>query len=148
MAHTLTNLLTHVIFSTKDRAPLITPDLKPEMCAYLGGVVRELEGTALNVNAVPDHVHLLVKLPPRIALSEVVGKMKASSSGWVKRKWQTDFAWQAGYGGFSVSQSNVPAVANYIANQEQHHKRVVFREEFVAFLKKHEIEYDERYLWE
>ena len=150
MAHTHTDLLVHVIFGTKDRAPLLDAELKLRLFPYIGGVIRELGGTALSINGPTDHVHVLVLLPAKTALSELVGKVKASSSGWIHRefpgKW--NFAWQTGYGAFSVSHSQKRSVLEYIANQDEHHRKISFKEELVAFLKKHEIEYDEKYLWE
>lgn len=146
MPHTFTNLLTHVVFSTKDRASLIEVELRPQLHAYLGGIIRELQGTAHAINGTTDHVHLLVSLPPALALSDAMRVLKTNSSRWVNEEKRRAFAWQVGYGAFSVSQSNARAVAEYIARQEEHHRRISFREEFVAFLKKHEIEYDERYV--
>lgn len=150
MAHTHTNLLFHVVFSTKERLPLLDTDLKPRLFAYMGGIIRELGGAALLINGPADHVHLLLALPAKLAVSEVVGKVKANSSGWVHRefpdKWA--FAWQTGFAAFTVSHSQKQSVLDYIAGQEEHHRKVSFKEEFVAFLKKHEIEYDEKYLWE
>jgi putative transposase len=150
MAHTFTNLLTHIIFSTKDRVPCIDAELKPELLAYLGGMVREVGGKAYAINGTADHVHLLISLPPTIASSDAMRIVKANSSRWVGEKWSAhkSFGWQVGYGAFSVSKSNVSGVVKYILNQEAHHKKVTFQEEFIAFLKKHEIGYDERYIWE
>jgi len=150
MAHTYTNLLTHVIFSTKDRTPLIDAELKPKLLAYMGGILREMKGTALIINGTKDHVHLLIGLPPPLSLSEVMRVVKTNSSKWVHetRSSRATFGWQSGYGAFSVSQSNVTTVSEYIAHQEEHHKRVSFKEEFLSFLKKHGIEYDERYIWQ
>jgi REP element-mobilizing transposase RayT len=150
MAHTHTNLLFHVVFSTKDRAPLLDAELKPRLFPYMGGIIRELGGTALLINGPTDHVHLLLLLPAKLGVSEVVGKLKANSSGWVHRefpdKWA--FAWQTGFAAFTVSHSQKQSVLDYIANQEEHHRKISFKEEFVAFLKRHEIENDEKYLWE
>lgn len=150
MAHTFTNLLTHIIFSTKDRAPVIDAELKPELHAYLGGIVREIKGKAYSINGTTDHVHLAVSLPPTISLSEAMKIVKANSSRWVSGKWRTrkNFSWQIGYGAFSVSKSNVATVIRYIENQEEHHRKITFKEEFLEFLSKHGIEYDERYIWE
>ena len=149
MAHTFTNLLTHVIFSTKDCLPLLTPDLREDMLAYLGGIVRRLHGKVIESNARPDHVHCLLSLPPALAVAEAVRVLKSNSSLWAhETRRRTAFTWQTGYGAFSVSQSNVPAVVKYIRNQDQHHRKVSFQEEFIAFLKRHGIAYDERYIWE
>jgi len=148
MAHTYTNLLTHVIFSTKDREPLITPVLHEDLLAYVGGILRELGGALRAANARPDHVHLLCSLPPTLATADALRVVKTNSSRWVHRvRNDRGFDWQTGYGAFSVSASLVPAVVRYIGDQEKHHRRVTFQEEFVAFLRKNGIAYDERYLW-
>ena len=148
MAHTFTNLLCHVIFSTKDRLPQIDADLRPRLMAYLGGIVRELNATPVIANGPDDHVHLLVGVPATLAVADLVRVVKANSSRWVHEQLphRSAFAWQAGYGAFSVSRSNVPAVAAYIARQEEHHRRLSFRDEFITFLRKHGVEYDEKYI--
>ena len=150
MAHTFTNLLTHIVFGTKDRAPSIDDELKPQLFAYMSGIVRELKGKSFAVNGVSDHVHLLVRLPPALPVADAVRLIKANSSKWVHVKGGAGrkFGWQSGYGAFSVSQSNVEGVLRYIATQQEHHRRVTFRDEYVSFLKRHVIDYDERYLWE
>ena len=151
MAHTFTHLIIHVIFSTKDRLPQITPDLQPHLFPYMGGIVRDLGGKALLINGVADHVHGLLALPPTVTVADMMRGLKANSSHWVHQKWPQEhskFGWQTGYGAFSVSQSNVPDVVKYIEGQEAHHRKVSFQDEFVTFLKKHGIAYDERYIWE
>lgn len=150
MSRTFTQLFTHIVFSTKGRARLIAPDLKPELHAYLGGLTRELKGKALVINGMEEHVHLLVSLPPTISLSNTLRFLKSNSSKWVHEKWpeRSSFAWQLGYGAFSVNKSNVPEVTDYICNQEDHHRRISYEEEFLALLRKHNIEYDERYVWD
>ena len=149
MAHTFTNLLSHVIFSTKDRLAFLTPDLRMDMLAYMAGIVRKLRGKVIESNARPDHVHCLLSLPPSLAVAEALRVLKSNSSLWVhETRHRAAFAWQTGYGAFSVSQSNVPTVVKYIRNQDQHHHKISFQEEFIAFLKRHGIAYDERYIWE
>ncbi len=150
MAHIFTNLQTHIIFSTKDRVPLITTDLKTHLFAYLGGIIRDLNGKAIIVGGTADHVHLLLSMRPTLSISETLRLLKANSSRWVNRERgaKQAFAWQSGYGAFSVSESSAPTVVKYIQSQEEHHKRVSFQEEFVTFLKKNGIAYDNRYLWE
>jgi putative transposase len=149
MARTFNSLITHLIFSTKDRLPLIAPGLKPDLHAYIGGIIRKVGGKALAIGGTADHVHLLISAPPALSISEILRKLKANSSKWVNENHpKQSFAWQAGYGAFSVSHSNVPAVISYIQRQVEHHRRVSFQEELVTFLKKHGIEYDERYIWE
>jgi REP element-mobilizing transposase RayT len=150
MTHTFTHLATHVIFATKNRAPLINPNMKADLYAYMGGIVREMGGKAIHINGMPDHVHLLIYLPPTVAMAEAVRVLKANSSRWVHERWRDSrrFGWQRGYGAFSVSRTAIPDVERYIASQEQHHRKVTFEQEFLVLLKLHEIEYDERYLWQ
>ena len=147
MSHTSGNILLHLIFSTHGRRPLIKSDFRGDLFAYLGGIIREMDGTALIVNGTADHVHMLVRIRPAQSSAQIARVVKANSSRWVHEKWSPKFAWQTGYGVFSVSESNVAAVTKYIAEQEEHHRRHSFREEFVAFLKKNNVAYDERYIW-
>ena len=150
MGHTFTNLLTHVVFSTKDRRPFLDAELKCRLFPYLGGVVRAHSGTALIINGPTDHVHILASLAAKHSLSELMRELKCDSTGWVHKHFPKHqmFAWQTGYAAFSVSHSNRIDVERYIANQEEHHRRMSFQEELIAFLKKHEIQYDKRYIWE
>ena len=150
MAHTFTNLLYHVIFSTKDRLPQIDDELHPRLFGYLGGIVREAGGTALIANGAADHAHLLAALPATVAVSDFMRTLKTNSSRWVHETWpaRRAFAWQTGYGAFSVSQSNVEPVRRYIAEQEERHRTMTFQEEFVQILRRHGIAFDERYIWE
>ena len=149
MSHTFTNLLTHVVFSTKERMPLRKPEIAPDVHSYLGGIVRELGGTAVIVNGVQDHVHMLVRLPAELAVAECLRVVKTNSSRWIHQRWpeKRNFAWQTGYGAFAVSASNEAAVVRYIRDQEKHHAKVSFRDEFIALLRKHRIEFDEKFLW-
>lgn len=150
MAHTYTCLLNHLVFSTKDRAPFINAALKERLFPYMGGIVRELNGVALSINGPADHVHLLVSMPATVAVSDFVGKVKANSSGWVHKTipQRRDFKWQVGYAAFGVSVFQKPGVLDYIARQEEHHHTLSFKEELIALLKKHEIDYDERYIFD
>lgn len=150
MAHTFTNILMHVVFSTKDRAPLLQGEMKDRAFAYMGGIIGEVSGIPIAINGPSDHVHLLVAQPATVALSDFMRTLKTNSSRWVHETFPTcdGFAWQAGYGAFSVSLSSVNSVKEYIARQEEHHRSVSFKEEFIAFLKRHGIQYDERYIWE
>ena len=148
MPHTSGNILLHFIFSTQGRRPLIKLEFCDDLFAYLGGIIREMQGTALIVNGTCDHVHMLVRLRPVHAAAEIARVVKTNSSRWVREKFDPKFAWQTGYGVFSVSESSVKAVIKYIAEQEEHHRKHSFQEEFVAFLKKNRIEYDERYIWQ
>jgi putative transposase len=136
-----------MIFSTQGRLPLIKQEFRNHLFAYLGGIIRELRGTALIINGTADHVHVLVRVRPAHSAAEIARVIKANSSGWVRAKWSSDFAWQTGYGVFSVSESNLGAVTKYIASQEDHHKKHSFQEELLAFLKKNNVAYDEKYLW-
>ena len=148
MSHTSGNILLHFIFSTQARRPLITTAFRDALFAYLGGIVREMNGTALIINGANDHVHLLIRVRPAQSAAEIARVVKTSSSRWVRTEHSAEFAWQTGYGVFSVSESSVPEVTKYIAAQEEHHKRRSFQEEFVAFLKKNHVEYDPRYIWD
>jgi REP element-mobilizing transposase RayT len=148
LSHTSGNILLHLIFSTRGRRPLIKPDFRADLFAYLGGIIREIRATALIINGAADHVHMLVRVRPSQSAAEIVRLAKANSSKWLRAKWSSDFAWQTGYGVFSVSESNVTAVKKYIAEQEEHHKKHSFQEEFLAFLKKNHVAYDERYIWD
>jgi putative transposase len=148
MSHTYSNLLSHVVFSTKDRKPLIDAELKPRLLGYINGIVDESGGKVLALNAMPDHLHMLWKLPPTSSLSDSLRVVKTNSSRWVHDTWgsQKSFAWQTGYGAFSVSRSNVSAVANYVEQQESHHRKRTFQEEFIELLVKHGIDYDPKYV--
>ena len=150
MAHTYTNLLTHFVFSTKGREPTLEPDLKQRLFPYMGGIVRELDGVALGINGPTDHIHILASLPAKLAPAGFIGTVKANSTGWIHKEFSNRpaFAWQVGYAAFSVSHSQKPNVLDYIASQEEHHRKMSFKEELVAFLQKHEIDYEDRYLWD
>ena len=148
MSDSYTNLLYHIVFSTKDRRPLITPDYEIRLHDYIGGTLREAGGISLGLNGTDDHIHLLAKLRPTRALSDVLRDLKANASGWMHDVFPelNEFSWQRGYGAFTVSQSNVEEVRRYIARQKEHHRRVSFRDEFVRFLKANRIKYDERFV--
>ncbi len=119
------------------------------MHAYIGGIIKSLDSVPLLVNGVADHVHILLSLKATISIADAMRVVKADSSKWVHEQWPGhSFGWQNGYGAFSVSKSNAEAVKAYIARQEEHHTHVSFQEEFVTFLKRHGIEYDERYIWD
>ena len=150
MSHTSTNLLVHLIFSTKARAPIITSAIESDLHAYLGGIIREIGGVALSINGPSDHVHLLVRLPANESVAEVARLIKTNSSRWIHGRWpeHREFAWQTGYGAFSVSESSISDVMRYIGNQREHHKKRSYQDEFLAFLRKNGISIDERYLWE
>ena len=147
MPHTFTNLLVHIVFSTKDRMPLMDADMRPRLHAYMGGILRELKAAPLIINGVADHVHLPVGTPPVVSVSDTLRILKTNSSRWLHETYGKPFAWQSGYGAFSVSQSNLEAVRRYVACQEEHHRRMSSKEEFVSLLKKHDIEFDEAFIW-
>ena len=142
------NLNYHIVFSTKDRQPWIEGELAARLPKYIGGIIRELEGCVLAANGPADHIHLAITLPPKVALADVLRTIKSSSSKWVHEEFpgRRGFAWQDGYAAFSVSQSVMPWVVSYVEAQKEHHKRVSFRDELIALLKRHGVAYDERYL--
>ncbi len=148
MAHTYTNILIHALFSTKNRQPWLIPEIRDEVFRYLGGTLRELGGQSRLVNGPRDHVHMLFVQPRTLSIAAVMEKVKANSSRWVKERWQEQrhFGWQTGYAAFSVSKSHEEQVKRYISKQEEHHRKVTFQEEVLAFLEKHGIEYDPRYV--
>lgn len=148
MPQSYTNLLYHLIFSTKNRQPLLTPEYQTRLYDYIGGTIRKQGGIALAINGITDHVHLLVKLRPDKAVSDVLRDLKANASGWMHEIFPElrDFSWQNGYGAFTVSASHVERVRQYIANQEAHHQKLSFRDELIALLKANEIKFDERFL--
>jgi putative transposase len=149
MAHTLTNLLFHVIFGTKGREPSIDKDVRGPLHAYVGGIVRELNGIAIVVGGTDDHLHALIKLPPTLAISDAMRLVKTNSSRWMhEEKRRTKFGWQSGYAAFTVSESGAHAVRAYIEKQEEHHRRRTFAEEYIEFLEKNHIPYDPRYVFE
>jgi putative transposase len=148
MAQSYTNLIYHIVFSTKGRKPLINADVKPRLYEYIGGTIRGLGGVMLEIGGMEDHGHVLAKLRPDKALSDVLRDLKANSSGLMHDVFPDlkDFSWQRGYGAFTVSASQVDKVRRYIANQEEHHRKQDFREEFIGLLRKNGVEFDERYL--
>lgn len=150
MPQSLAKNLIHLVFSTKHREPFIADAVRPALHAYLATVFKNLQSPVLALNSVADHVHILFALHRTVALSTVVEDAKKSSSKWLKTQSPdlASFAWQAGYGAFSVSESAVETVTRYIDTQAEHHRKVTFQDEFRAFLTKHNLEYDERYLWE
>jgi len=150
MGQSLVQNYLHIVFSTKHRKKLIHPPYDKELYAYLAGTCNELACPALKVSGYQNHVHILCRLSPRIALADLMMKLKANSSKWYKTKHESlhDFFWQNGYGAFSVSRSHVERVSAYIENQEEHHRQKTFQEEYRTFLEKYNVEYDERYVWD
>ena len=148
MPSTHLSLHYHLVFSTKDREPFIVPAWRSRLHEYLGGLIRTANGIPETVGGTADHVHVLAGLRATHTLSSFVQDIKQTSSRWVHETiGEKRFAWQEGYGAFTVSESNREAVKHYIANQEEHHRTKSFQEEYLAFLKKHGVQYDERYLW-
>jgi putative transposase len=150
MPSTYTNLLYHIVFSTKQRIPLISNTFQEVLYRYIGGIVRAEGGVQLEIGGTADHIHILVKFKPATSLSALLAKIKANSSKWVNdhKAQMRKFGWQEGYAAFSVSQSQAPVVKRYIQNQETHHRKQSFQEEFLGLLKRHRIEYDPKYLWD
>ncbi len=136
----------HVVFSTKERRKTIPREMKQHLWAYTSGICRHQKVFVHAVGGVENHIHLLLQFPATIAISEAIKKIKANSSRWMADEIGT-FAWQAGYGAFGVSKSNIAAVVKYIQNQERHHRKMTFDEEYIALLEKHGIGYDPRYVF-
>ena len=150
MANTFTSLHYHVIFSTKHREPWIAHDQQERLWAYLGDIALQNQLKALLIGGMEDHIHILMGLPPTITVSEALKRIKGGSSGWVKENLPGchAFGWQDGYAAFAVSKSQLGEVEDYIRKQREHHRLKTFQEEYRAFLDRHEIVYDERYLWD
>lgn len=150
MAATLTSILLHITFSTKNRVPIIPVDLLPELFRYMGGVCRDMKSPLLHAGGVEDHVHLLVSLGKTIAVAELLMHVKRASSIWMKeqRPGLGSFTWQDGYFAFSIGHDSVGAVRAYLDNQQEHHRRLDFKQEVLAFLKKYGVEYDPDHLWD
>jgi putative transposase len=149
MAQTLTRLLLHVVFSTKNRQPFITPEISTELHKYLAGIARNHDSPALAVGGVADHLHLLISLSKNIACADLLMHLKRDSSKWIKTKGPefAAFAWQEGYGAFTIGESQIEALRRYIATQETHHRGRSFQDEFRDLLAKYRVEYDESLVW-
>ena len=148
MPQSLASVLIHLIFSTKNREPTIPHQLLPQLHAYIVGILANLQCPSLRTGGVVDHTHPLFSLLRTAAIAEVVEEVQKGSSKWMKQQGVPEFAWQAGYAAFSVSESQKVAVIRYIEQQEEHHKRQSFQEEVRAFLTRHGVTYDERYVWD
>ena len=150
MPQSLARLYIHLIFSTKHREHLITDAVRNSLHAYMATVLQNLGCDPVLINSVENHVHMLFELSRTVSVSQAVEEVKKSSSKWIKTQGNEfiGFAWQAGYGAFAVSESNVPAVREYIAGQQQHHRKKSFQEEYRAFLERHRGAFDERYVWD
>jgi len=148
MSQSLSHVIVHIIFSTKDRAASIPPTLEPKLHAYIAGIIRNNDSDAFRVGGTSNHIHIACTLPKTITQCDLVKTIKTESSKWFKRQGLQEFHWQRGYGIFSVSSSQCNSVIAYIDNQYEHHKKTTFQEEFKAFLHKHNIKYNEEYLWD
>jgi REP element-mobilizing transposase RayT len=148
MANTYTSLTYHVIFSTKNREPVLDECTRERLWPYLGGIARENGMRALETGGALDHMHILLSIPPTLAVSKAIQLIKGGSSHWVKSRFPklASFAWQDGYAALTVSQSNIDAVRRYIRDQAEHHRKRTFLQEYRALLKRHQIAFDEKYL--
>jgi putative transposase len=148
MPQSLSRVLVHLVFSTKNREPFITAEYRDRVFEYLGGTLNAIKCPVVIVGGMPDHVHLLFVQARTLSLSDVIEEVKKESSKWAKEVVRPDFYWQNGYGAFSVSPSNIEAVTRYIANQEKNHRRRDFKDELRELLRANGMEWDERYLWD
>jgi len=147
MSHTYISSLIHCVFSTKNRRDLIAEEIQPQVWAFLGGIARKNGFKALIVGGIANHVHVLLSLPAVLPLSKAMRLIKGASSHWMNENHTRDFAWQEGYGAFTVGISQKDQTISYIRRQPEHHKKRSFEEEFVTFLKKHGVEYDPQHVW-
>jgi putative transposase len=149
MSHSFTAIFSHLVFSTKDRAPLLRPEMRDRLIEYSGGILRIIRCSLIAGQAVEDHAHMLIRMHPSVSPSDLAREVKSRTSSWVRETWHAAewYGWQEGYGAFSVSRSGVEEVTRYINRQEEHHRRRSFQEEFIALLEKHGVEYDPRYMW-
>lgn len=146
MSHTYFQNVMHIVFSTKERRKMIPAPMKERLWAYTAGICKHQKIFVHAIGGMEDHIHLLLQFPPTLMIADAIRDIKSISSGWMSDEIGT-FAWQQGYGGFGVSKSNIAVVVRYIRNQEQHHRKMTFEEEFIALLEKHGIEYDPRYVF-
>ncbi len=149
MAQSLAKIYVHAVFSTKDRTPCLNHTTRRELYPYMATVLNNLDYPAIKVGGTADHIHILFALSKNISIAQLVERVKKPASKWLKLKGVDfgKFQWQNGYGAFSVSKSNVKKAAEYIENQEKHHRNIIFQDEFRCLLKKHGMAYDERYVW-
>ncbi len=147
MAQTLVEIIIHVVFSTKNRENLISPEIESELFAYIGGILRKHESNLIAANGTENHVHLLIIQSKKIALSDLIREVKRASSLWINQKEDKSgkFRWQGGFGAFSVSKLQIDVVKNYVAKQKEHHRKESFDDEYRKFLKRYEMDFDERY---
>ena len=150
MANAYTNLQYHLVFSTKHRNGFILDSFRERLYSYLSGIIRSEKGEMITIGGTKNHVHILTRFSKSLIISHMLQQIKGSSSRWVNEQnfLPYRFSWQTGYGAFTVSESMVAIISRYIENQATHHKTMTFKEEFIQLLKKHAIEYDEKYLWD
>ena len=150
MAGKYLSLLVHFTWSTAGREPWIAADMREDLYSYIGGIMRNKKARLIAAGGMFDHIHLYASLPSTISVADFVNAVKSNSSRWIHESYLQlrSFAWQEGYGAFSVSKSEEPRVDRYIRNQEHHHRKRTFKEELIGLLKKHGIEYDQRYIWD
>ena len=150
MAQTLFSSYFHIVFSTKNRFDFIQPEIEDDLFAYIGGIIRNLDGKLLNAGGTSNHNHLLVSMSKNHLVPDLIGAVKRDSSKWIKTRggMYTKFGWQDGYSAFSVGHSQIPIVEKYIANQKEHHKEKLFEDEMRGFYRKYQIDFDERYVWD
>lgn len=143
-----TSLFYHLVFSTKNRTPWLTPDRLAKVCRYIGGIVRNLKGALLDANGAADHLHLIMMASPTVPISGVLQKVKGGSSEWIHETFPElqDFWWQDGYSAFTVSKSALPDVLTYVRNQIEHHRKMSFQDELIALLDRHGVEYDSQHV--
>ena len=150
MPQSLSSILVHLVFSTKNREKLIVGEVEAELHRYMATIFRERKSPSLLIGGTEDHIHALFALSRTATVADLVEDLKTSTSKWIKTKGKDfgQFSWQAGYGAFSIGYSNVPALKRYIANQKEHHQRRTFEDEFRSLCKKYELGIDERYVWD
>ena len=150
MPQSLSSILVHLVFSTKNREPFITTAIETELHPYVATILREHHSPSLIIDGTADHIHALFALGRTITVADLVEEVKTNSSKWIKTKGAEfkNFHWQKGYGAFSIGQSNVEQLKRYIRNQKQHHRRVTFEDEYRNFLKRYQVKFDERYIWD
>lgn len=148
MPQSLSRVVVHLVFSTKNRNPHLSDEIRAELFPYFTGVLRNSACTTVQIGGVADHVHLLFGLSRTLTIAQVTEKLKTSSAKWIKSKWPIDFAWQAGYGAFSIGVRETDQMVRYIQNQAEHHRTVSFQDELRQILREEGVEFDERYMWD
>jgi putative transposase len=150
MAQSLSNVLLHIVFSTKHRQHWIDAEIEERLAKYISGACRELKCPSHKIGAADDHIHIACTLGRTMSISKLIEEMKTESSKWMKTQGEryAEFSWQNGYGAFSIGQSQLPTLRRYIARQREHHRQVTFQDEYRELLKRYEVDFDERYVWD